>query len=132
VFFDSDILFREHKNYGTLIKSWIGGTFTPELCWLATRDGWSSSTFHSKCDNKKPTVTLVKVGSYIFGGYATESWDGMSTVISLLSIISFSEDFILKFRFLKNEDGGLMYMKSNLYIELHFVNFLFQNRIWHH
>jgi hypothetical protein len=90
VFFDSDILFIEHKNYGTLIKSWIGGNFThASLCWRATRDGWSSSTFHSKCDNKKPTVTLVKVGSYIFGGYATVSWEGETIVISLLSIISF-------------------------------------------
>ncbi|CAB4041190.1 Hypothetical predicted protein, partial [Paramuricea clavata] len=73
VFPGSNILFGEH-DYGTLIKSWIGRTTTAKLCWRATRDGWASSTFHSNCDNKKPTVTLIKVGSYIFGGYATESW----------------------------------------------------------
>jgi hypothetical protein len=81
VFIDSGILFRERENYGKLIKSWIGGTFTPELCWRATRDGWAASTFHSKCDNKKPTVTLIRVGRYIFGGYATESWDGETILL---------------------------------------------------
>jgi hypothetical protein len=84
VFPGSNILFGEHDYAGTLIKSWIGGTFTPELCWRATRDGWAASTFHSNCDNKKPTVTLVKVGRYIFGGYATESWEGETIVISKL------------------------------------------------
>jgi hypothetical protein len=87
--FESEILLNKH-DYGTLIKWWIGGSNTAKLCWRATRDGWASSTFHSNCDNKKPTVTLVKVGSYIFGGYATESWDGKSIIIMLLvSIISF-------------------------------------------
>ena len=75
MFAESGILSGEIY-YNQLLKSWIGGNFTTKLCWCATRDGWSSSTFHSKCDNKKPTVTLVKVGSYIFGGYATESWEG--------------------------------------------------------
>jgi hypothetical protein len=89
VFLDSDILFRERAKYGTLIKSWIGGTFTQKLCWRATRDGWAGSIFHSRCNYKKPTVTLVKVGSYIFGGYATESWEGETIIILLLSIISF-------------------------------------------
>ncbi len=59
-----------------ILKSWIGGSFTAKLCWRATRDGWAVSTFHSNCDYKKPTVTIVKVGQYVFGGYATESWEG--------------------------------------------------------
>ena len=74
-FFESVILFGR-SNYGTLIKSWIGGSFTTKLCWRAARHGWSASTFHSNCNYKKPTVTIVKVGSYIFGGYATASWEG--------------------------------------------------------
>jgi hypothetical protein len=73
--------------YDLLLKSWIGGNFTAKLCWRATRDGWAASTFHSNCDNKKPTVTLIKVGSYIFGGYTTESWEGETIIILLLSII---------------------------------------------
>ncbi|XP_068761771.1 uncharacterized protein [Montipora capricornis] len=43
-------------------------------CWRAKTDGWSLSTFHSNCDEKGPTVTIIKVGSYIFGGYIDASW----------------------------------------------------------
>ena len=46
-------------------------------CWHAKTDGWASSAFHSNCDGKGPTVTIVQVGSYIFGGYADKSWGGM-------------------------------------------------------
>ena len=45
-------------------------------CWRAKTDGWASSTFHSNCDGKGPTVTIVQVGSYIFGGYTDKSWGG--------------------------------------------------------
>ncbi|CAH3184460.1 unnamed protein product [Porites lobata] len=44
-------------------------------CWCASVDGWSASTFHSRCDNKGPTVTIIRVGgTYIFGGYTKLSW----------------------------------------------------------
>ena len=45
--------------------------------WHAKTDGWAASTFHSNCDGKGPTVTIVQVGSYIFGGYTDKSWGGM-------------------------------------------------------
>ena len=45
-------------------------------CWHAKTDGWAASTFHSNCDGKGPTVTIVQVGSYIFGGYTDKSWGG--------------------------------------------------------
>jgi hypothetical protein len=87
--FSESVILSGELYYDQLLKSWIGGFTYASLCWRATRDGWAGSTFHSKCDNKKPTVTLIKVGSYIFGGYATESWDGKSIIIMLLvSIIS--------------------------------------------
>ncbi|XP_068737225.1 uncharacterized protein [Montipora capricornis] len=43
-------------------------------CWRAKTDGWAGFTFHSNCDGKGPTVTIIKVGSYIFGGYTDISW----------------------------------------------------------
>ena len=46
-------------------------------CWRSKTDGWAASTFHSNCDGKGPTVTIVQVGSYIFGGYTDTSWGGM-------------------------------------------------------
>ncbi|KXJ11976.1 hypothetical protein AC249_AIPGENE14178 [Exaiptasia diaphana] len=45
-------------------------------CWRAASDGWDvTKTFHPKCDNKGPTVTIVRVDRYIFGGYSDVSWD---------------------------------------------------------
>ena len=45
-----------------------------KLCFRASIHGWRSRTFHSYCDNKGPTVTIVRVGIYIFGGYNDNSW----------------------------------------------------------
>jgi hypothetical protein len=43
----------------------------------ATRDGFGSRDFHSKCDRHRNTLTIFKAkhGSYIFGGFASVSWD---------------------------------------------------------
>ncbi|CAH3183403.1 unnamed protein product [Porites lobata] len=43
-------------------------------CWHAKEDGWAASTFHGNCDDKGPTVTIIQVGSFIFGGYSDVSW----------------------------------------------------------
>ena len=45
-------------------------------CWHAKTDGWAASTFHSNCDGRGPTVTIIKVNEYIFGGYTDASWRG--------------------------------------------------------
>ena len=45
-----------------------------KLCFRASIHGWRSRTFHSYCDNKGATVTIVRVGIYIFGGYNDNSW----------------------------------------------------------
>ena len=47
-------------------------------CWHAKTNGWGASTFHSNRDGKGPTVTIVQVGSYIFGGYTDKSWSNPS------------------------------------------------------
>ncbi|KAL9962272.1 hypothetical protein ACROYT_G031358 [Oculina patagonica] len=43
-------------------------------CWHAITDGWNAATFHEKCDEKGPTITIIKAGDYIFGGYTNEPW----------------------------------------------------------
>ena len=45
-----------------------------KLCWRATRDGWNATAFHSLCDEKGPTITIIKVGKYIFGGFTSLPW----------------------------------------------------------
>ncbi|XP_078383111.1 uncharacterized protein LOC144665695 [Oculina patagonica] len=48
------------------------------LCYRATTHGWAASTFHSRCDGKRDTVTIIKKGQYVFGGYTDIPWDSSS------------------------------------------------------
>ena len=78
-FKDSTILTTEQKEI--FVNNWLkiklqNGHPNFVLIYRASRDGWNSSNFHSLCDNKGPTVTVVKSGNYIFGGYTEQSWDG--------------------------------------------------------
>ena len=57
--------------------------------WCAKTDGWAASTFHSNCDGKGPTVTIIQVGSYIFGGYTDLSWSGKYHFISRAGFFQF-------------------------------------------
>ena len=45
-------------------------------CYQATVHGWGTENFHFRCNYKGPTVTIVRFGNYIFGGYASLSWEG--------------------------------------------------------
>ena len=44
------------------------------LCYRASSHGWAASTFHSRCDGKPHTVTIIRKGSFVFGGYTDIAW----------------------------------------------------------
>jgi hypothetical protein len=45
------------------------------LLYRATRDGFTVSAFHEKCDEKDNTITIIKTdGNYVFGGYTAAKW----------------------------------------------------------
>ena len=46
------------------------------LLYRGTRDGFSAKSFHSKCDDKAPTLTIMKCKQtkFIFGGYTEAAW----------------------------------------------------------
>jgi hypothetical protein len=46
------------------------------LAWRGSRDGFEPKVFHSLCDKKGESVTIIKSknGGYLFGGYASVSW----------------------------------------------------------
>ena len=66
------------------MKEWLNDECKWNLCYRASRDGWSSEDFHRHCDNKGPTVTLVRVGDYIFGGYTDQNWEGKQCTVARL------------------------------------------------
>ena len=52
----------------------------------ASCDGWTTSNFHSCCDFKGPTVTVVKCEDNIFGGYTEESWESGKIIFKRIKL----------------------------------------------
>jgi len=49
------------------------------LIYRASRDGFAASSFHSKCDDKPNTFSIIKTtNGNVFGGYTEKSWSGKS------------------------------------------------------
>ncbi|XP_068736238.1 uncharacterized protein [Montipora capricornis] len=73
----SEILLKKTE-YWELLKEWLAPVSTLpakwKLCYRATDNGWAGSTFHSRCNSLGPTVSFVRVGEYIFGGYTDQNW----------------------------------------------------------
>lgn len=60
------------------LRKWLNGTLTSKssLIYRASRNGWAAANFHSCCDRKRPTVTIIRsTNSYIFGGYTEQQWE---------------------------------------------------------
>jgi hypothetical protein len=77
------------------VKESFGRDFTCKLLYRASRDGWQSTDFHRLCDEKGPTVVIVKVSNgRLCGGYCSIGWkssvewqnDNKSFVFSLDSL----------------------------------------------
>lgn len=73
----SEILLNETK-YWEILKVWLYPVSNLpakwKLCYRATDNGWGSSTFHSQCNGLGTSLTFIKVGEYIFGGYTDINW----------------------------------------------------------
>ena len=77
-FLGSKILSDDQKQI--FVNSWLKHRLDRRhssfvLLYRASRDGWVASKFHAICDHRGPTVTVVRSGDCIFGGYTEESWD---------------------------------------------------------
>ncbi|XP_020623012.1 roundabout homolog 3-like [Orbicella faveolata] len=69
------------------------------LCYRASTHGWTGSTFHSRCNGKRDTVTIIKSQQYVFGGYTDMPWDPIGLYGSYAST---SNAFIFS---LRNKEG---------------------------
>ena len=77
-FMDSNILKTNYSylsHLGKFLEPAVGYNSQWLLCWRATLQGWDVSTqFHRRCDGKRDTVTIIKKGKYVFGGYTDIPW----------------------------------------------------------
>jgi len=73
-----------------------------KVCYRASKDGFSSSTFHSKCNGKGPTFTIMTNDKgRKAGGYMTSSWHSSSNYIydSEAFLFSLSDNKVFDVRY---------------------------------
>lgn len=103
-FLDSTILTKEQKkNLLKLCDFARNKKFT--LLYRATRDGFRSTDFHSKCDKFNNTLTIIKTNnSRIFGGYSEAEWSSKCSWVHSIDSFLFS---------LENSEETSLIMKCN-------------------
>ena len=97
---------EKNGTYLRILTSWLSPFVQSSYsiwyrCWRASVDGWAASTFHSRCDSKGPTVTIIKVGKYIFGGYTSVSWGKWASYASrrrTINVMLFHHDTLTIFK----------------------------------
>ena len=66
-----------NKRYDDKLREWLGSNYKWRLLYRASEHEYTAQSFHECCDNKGPTLVIIKSsGGWIFGGYTTESWSG--------------------------------------------------------
>jgi len=63
------------RNEGISLTQMLNNLTEAKLIYRASRDGFSASSFHSKCDNYSNTVTIIKtLSNSVFGGFTSATW----------------------------------------------------------
>ena len=59
----------------------------------ATKNGFKAAQFHALCDNKGPSLTLIKTAAgHTFGGFTAISWDSSDSYKNDFQSFLFSVD----------------------------------------
>ena len=90
---DSTILggnaFYQSRLYQFLTPA-VGLTPQWVLCYRASTQGWDTSNFHSRCDGKRDTVTIIKTGQFVFGGYTDIPWGITHLLFKVIQYLIFT------------------------------------------
>ena len=99
---EDSVIVGNNRYYLWILRKWLSPVHVAQsvnsawkLCWRASVDGWDARIFHSRCDGKGPTVTIIRVGKYIFGGYTSISW-GTFTIAKRYSFITIGYQLCFK------------------------------------
>ena len=75
----SDILQDDFQNLEllrTTFPPFIRDNAMWKRCYSADQTSWRTAEFHSSCDHKGPSLTVIRAGEYVFGGFVEQSWGG--------------------------------------------------------
>ena len=127
----------ENKEQISLIKNWLPyqnkNKINCKLIYDAKRDGDSASTFHSLCDYKGSTLTIISTSdNKKIGGFLSKSFGGNQDYISDNNAFLFSLNYNQKYPSLNQGNNyqdlkfqGPIFGSTSIYIE---NNFLSSNR----
>ena len=67
----------ENSDYDDILREWLGNDYAMKLIYRASEHGYTAKSFYEYCDDKGPTLIIIKSSEeWIFGGYTTQSWSG--------------------------------------------------------
>ena len=65
----------ENTDYDSVLREWCGD-YQWKLLYKASNDSFSNDDFHKYCDDKGPTLIIMRtLEGWILGGYTTQSWN---------------------------------------------------------
>ena len=74
-----------NQQYDGKLREWLGNDYKWKLIYRASEHGYTAESFHEYCDDKGPTLIVIKSsGGWIFGGYTTRSWKEWSIYYDML------------------------------------------------
>ena len=73
-----------NQKYDSYLREWLGD-YKWKLIYRASVHEYTASSFHEYCDDKGPTLIVIKsTEGWIFGGYTTQSWNGNSIYFDMI------------------------------------------------
>ena len=73
------------KEYDAKLREWITNARRWRLLYRASEHDYTAKSFHDYCDDKGPTLVIIKSSrGWIFGGYTTQSWNGFSIYYDMI------------------------------------------------
>ena len=113
-FINSSSIIKDYSYNNYLIK-WIEEEINKkfikfELIFRMSENGTNSEDFHKYCDNRGPTLTLIKTtNNKIFGGFTPLSWKSQGCLIKDLNkqTFIFSLDLKKKYKLLNENTDGI-------------------------
>lgn len=102
----------------SMISEWLfqtlGSKHYLDLVYRGSRDGFSASNFHKRCDNVGPTVTILEsTTGGKFGGYCSISWSTEGNYKSAEGSFLFSIDRKQKLPIIRNPQSATYHNSQN-------------------
>jgi serine/threonine protein kinase len=110
----NSLILNNNEKYIYNLKNWINpySKIKSDLLYRMTKDGETFKIFHELCDNKGPTLTLIKIkNGEIIGGFTPISWDCSSNWKN--DINSFIFSLTQNKKFMKNNNLMSIYCNKD-------------------